>query len=43
MSGLGMFMVGVAVGLILGGLSTYGAIFAWAVRYGKDSGEDDEE
>ena len=43
MSGLGMFMIGIAVGLILGGLSTYGAIFAWAVRYGKDSGEDDEE
>jgi hypothetical protein len=29
----GSFLIGMAVGLILGGLATYGAIFAWALGY----------
>jgi hypothetical protein len=29
----GSFLIGMAVGLILGGLATYGAIFAWAMGY----------
>ena len=27
----GSFLIGMAVGLLLGGLATYGAIFAWAL------------
>lgn len=34
----GSFLIGMAVGIILGGLSTYGAIFAWAVRNGEREG-----
>lgn len=37
----GSFLLGMAVGLLLGGLATYGAIFAWAVRYAKAEGEND--
>ena len=29
----GSFLIGMAVGLLLGGLATYGAIFAWAMGY----------
>jgi hypothetical protein len=29
----GSFLLGMAVGLVLGGLATYGAIFAWAMGY----------
>ena len=29
----GWFLIGMAVGLVLGGLATYGAIFAWAMGY----------
>lgn len=32
----GSFLIGIAVGLLLGGLATYGTIFAWAMRHGKD-------
>ena len=35
----GSFLIGIAVGLLLGGLSTYGAIFAWAIHKGRE--EDD--
>jgi hypothetical protein len=35
----GSFLIGMAVGLLLGGLSTYGAIFAWAIKRGR---EDDD-
>lgn len=28
----GWFLIGLAVGIPLGGLATYGAIFAWAVK-----------
>jgi hypothetical protein len=29
----GWFLIGLAVGIMLGGLATYGAIFAWAMGY----------
>lgn len=35
----GSFLIGMAVGLLIGGLATYGAIFAWAVRCAKAEGE----
>jgi hypothetical protein len=34
----GWFLIGLAVGIVLGGLATYGAIFAWAVRNGEREG-----
>lgn len=37
----GWFLIGLAVGIVLGGLATYGAIFAWAVRCAKAEGEND--
>jgi hypothetical protein len=39
----GSFLIGIAVGLLLGGLATYGAIFAWAVRQGADAIRDEED
>jgi hypothetical protein len=36
MSPEGFFLVGMGFGLLLGGLSTYGAIFAWAIKRGGD-------
>ena len=39
----GFFLIGMAVGLLLGGLSTYGFIFAWAMRYGKSKEEEEED
>jgi hypothetical protein len=39
----GFFLLGMAVGLLLGGFSTYGFIFAWAMRYGKSDREREEE
>lgn len=41
MSPEGTFLFGLAFGLLLGGLSTYGAIFAWAIKRGRE--EDDAE
>lgn len=38
----GWFLIGLAVGTLLGGLATYGAIFAWAVRCAKEEGENDD-
>jgi hypothetical protein len=35
----GFFLVGMGFGLLLGGLSAYGAIFAWAIKRGR---EDDD-
>ena len=32
----GFFLVGMGFGLLLGGLSTYGAMFAWAIKRGED-------
>ena len=32
----GWFLIGMAAGLILGGLATYGFIFAWAIKQGED-------
>jgi hypothetical protein len=32
----GFFLVGMCFGLLLGGLSTYGAMFAWAIKRGED-------
>ena len=29
----GWFLLGLAAGIVLGGLATYGAIFAWAMGY----------
>ena len=43
MSGVGLFLIGVAVGLILGGLSTYGALLAWAMRQGNEDEEQEFE
>lgn len=37
----GWFLIGLAVGLLLGGLSTYGLIFAWAIKVARDEGEED--
>lgn len=34
----GWFLIGLSVGVVLGGLATYGAIFAWAVRCAKAEG-----
>lgn len=31
----GVFCIGMAVGLLLGGFATYGFIFAWAMRQGR--------
>ena len=39
MSAEGFFLIGMGFGLLLGGLSTYGAIFAWAIK----SKDDDDE
>ena len=39
----GYVLIGMAVGLILGGLSTYGFVFAWAMRYGKSKEEEEDE
>ena len=36
MSHEGFFLIGMGFGLLLGGLSTYGAIFAWAIKRGRD-------
>ena len=36
----GWFLLGLAVGIILGGLATYGAIFAWAINYKLREDED---
>ena len=36
----GWFLIGMACGLILGALASYGFMFAWAVKYG---GEEDED
>lgn len=36
----GWFLIGIAVGVLLGGLATYGAIFAWAMHY-KDTEDQD--
>ena len=38
----GMFLIGMAVGLLLGGFSTYGFVFAWAMRYGKSKEEEED-
>lgn len=39
----GSFLIGMAVGLLLGGLSTYGAIFAWAMGYQLREDEENAE
>ncbi len=39
----GSFLIGMAVGIILGGLSTYGAIFAWAMGYKLREDEENAE
>lgn len=39
----GSFLIGMAVGLLLGGLSTYGALFAWAVHQGSSALRDHYE
>jgi hypothetical protein len=36
----GSFLIGMAVGLLLGGLATYGALFAWAMGYKLREDED---
>jgi hypothetical protein len=36
MSPEGTFLIGMGLGLLLGGLSTYGALFAWAIKRGRD-------
>ena len=36
----GWFLIGMACGLILGALASYGLMFAWAVKYGREEDED---
>lgn len=38
----GFVLIGMALGLILGGLSTYGFLFAWAIKSGREWDEKDE-
>jgi hypothetical protein len=38
----GWLLLGIAIGIPLGGLATYGAIFAWAVRCAKAEGENND-
>lgn len=40
--GAGFFLIGMAVGLVLGALASYGAMFAWAIRCGKKEDGGDE-
>ena len=35
----GWFLIGMACGLILGALASYGLMFAWAIKYGRDEDE----
>jgi hypothetical protein len=37
----GFFLMGTAVGLILGALAAYGFMFAWAVRCGNRKDEEE--
>ena len=39
----GWFLIGMAVGIVLGGLATYGAIFAWAMGYKLREDQEDAE
>ena len=39
----GSFLLGMAVGIILGGLATYGAVFAWAMGYKLRENQEDAE
>lgn len=41
MSPEGFFLIGMSFGLLLGALSTYGAIFAWAIKRGREEDDND--
>ncbi len=39
MTAAGYILIGLAAGVVLGALASYGAMFAWAIRYGNDEEE----
>ena len=41
MTAAGYILIGLAIGVVLGALSAYGGMFAWAIKYGKET-EDEE-
>ena len=40
MTAAGFILIGLAIGVVLGALASYGAMFAWAICYGRE--EDSE-
>jgi hypothetical protein len=36
MTAAGYILIGLAAGIVLGALASYGAMFAWAIRYGRE-------
>ena len=36
MTAAGYILIGLAAGIVLGALSAYGGMFAWAIRYGRE-------
>ena len=40
MTAAGFVLIGLAFGIMLGALSAYGLMFAWAIKYGKENEED---
>jgi hypothetical protein len=39
MTAAGYILIGLAIGVVLGALSAYGGMFAWAIRYGNNEEE----
>jgi hypothetical protein len=39
MTAAGYILIGLAAGVVLGALASYGAMFAWAIRYGNNEEE----
>lgn len=37
MTAAGFILIGLAIGIMLGALSAYGLMFAWAIKYGKEN------
>ena len=42
MSQAGVFLIGVAAGLLLGAFATYGMLLSWAMRYGEEEDKGNE-
>jgi len=42
MTAAGYFLLGLAAGVLLGALAAYGGMFAWAIKYGNET-EDNEK